>query len=59
MAILAKFPNITRTINPKLYSQSHNYVMLPSLGVGLDKRESIKARTYEKIAQYYYHAIDI
>ena len=24
--ILAKFPNITRTINPKLYSQSHDYL---------------------------------
>ena len=23
--ILAKFLNITRTINPKLYSQSHDY----------------------------------
>ena len=26
--ILAKFPNITRTINPKLYSQSHDYLYL-------------------------------
>ena len=25
-SILAKFPNITRTINPKLYSQSHDYL---------------------------------
>ena len=24
--ILEKFPNITLTINPKLYSQSHDYV---------------------------------
>ena len=24
--ILAKFPNITRAINPKLYSQSHDYL---------------------------------
>ena len=24
--ILAKFPNITRTINPKLYSHSHDYL---------------------------------
>ena len=26
--ILAKFPNINRTINPKLYSQSHDYLYL-------------------------------
>ena len=26
--ILAKFPNITRTVNPKLYSQSHDYLYL-------------------------------
>ena len=26
--ILAKFPNITRTINPKLYSPSHDYLYL-------------------------------
>jgi hypothetical protein len=24
--ILAKFPNITRTINPELYSPSHDYL---------------------------------
>ena len=26
--ILAKFPNMARTINPKLYSQSHDYLYL-------------------------------
>ena len=26
--ILAKFPNVTRTINPELYSSSHDYLYL-------------------------------
>ena len=31
--ILAKFPNITRTTNPKLYSQSHDYLYYKALNL--------------------------
>ena len=33
--ILAKFPNITRTIYPKLYSPSHDYLYIPYRPIAL------------------------
>jgi hypothetical protein len=48
--ILAKFPNITRTINPKLYLPSHDYLYL--LGGGGVNRFSDRLISQKKLFRF-------